>query len=222
MSAGIFLGRLALGALGEGIDATITLTASYHQNFWGLLQPQGNPASQAAQPSPELVPLDGDPLPVEHHHQPAGRARGIEPLIDLGLQPPEDLVHLLPPAGQEAFPADQRLGLVLELARIACPHVATTGLGLEARHSGERIDQLQAGPAGDAFQQRAQVGLLGREQRRPLLRFDADERPEGHGQARQEVAVLPEQGRRVGRGRDPHDALRTPTRTGAGLRLPAS
>src|SRR5437016_7092907 len=40
MSAGTLLGRLALGALGEGIAATITLTASYHQNFWGLLQPQ--------------------------------------------------------------------------------------------------------------------------------------------------------------------------------------
>src|SRR5207245_8703363 len=138
------------------------------------------------------------------------------------LQPPEDLVDLLPPAGQEALAPEQGLGLVLELAGIARPHAATTGLGLEARYAGEGLDLPRSGPGRDTLQQRAQIGLLGREERRPLLRFDADECPEGHRQAREEVAVLPEQGRRVARCRDPHAALKTPTRSGAGPRPPAS
>src|SRR6267143_7066070 len=75
------------------------------ERFGGLgpLEPEGDPSPQTAQPSPELVARDGDPLPVEHHHQTMWRARGMEPLIDPGLQAPEDLVDLLPPAGQQAL-----------------------------------------------------------------------------------------------------------------------
>ncbi|HVY61889.1 MAG TPA: alpha/beta fold hydrolase [Planctomycetota bacterium] len=41
MRAGLLLGKLALGAIGEGIAASVVLTTSYHHNFWGLLQPDG-------------------------------------------------------------------------------------------------------------------------------------------------------------------------------------
>ena len=166
---------------------------------FACLELERDPGPPAAQASPELVPLDGDPLSVEKDDQPARRVGGMEPRVDPGLQAPEDLVDLLTPAGQEAFPPEQGLGRVLELAGIASPHVAAAGLGLEARHAGERLDQLGAGPGSDAVQQRGEVRLLGGEERRPSLRLDADERLEGHGQAREEVAVPPEQRRRLGR-----------------------
>ncbi len=167
-------------------------------------EPERDPGPHGPELPPELVALDGDPLPVQDDHQAARRALRVELLFDLGLQPLEDLVDLMPPGREQALPAEQGLCPVLHLSGIASPNFAAARLGLHAPQAGEGLRELRPGETGQPLQERAQVRLLGSEEARPSLDLGPEVGAERHGEPPQEVAVLAQQAFRFEGGPEPH------------------